>query len=106
MEMRAAISKHATEADITTYYTRVVEEQINVQVRALNASLGVNMLPSDEWPLDLQFFPETFETIEEAKAYLLPKCSKSWSSVCKCNRGYKDEPSWVLLNTCEGARRA
>ena len=35
MEMRAAISKHATEADITTYYTRVVEEQINVQVLSL-----------------------------------------------------------------------
>ncbi len=110
MEMRADISKNATEAEMTSAYTKLVSEQINVQIRAMNATLSPTFLPSDEWPLDLQFFPDIFETLEEAQAFLRPKCSKSWTCVCKSNRGYagrtsENEPSWVLLNTCESLRR-
>ncbi len=110
MEMRLHQSLQATEADVTASYTKFVSEQINVQILAMNATLPSGVLPSDEWPLDLQFYPDTFDTLEEAKSFLLPKCSKSWTSVCKSAHGYpgktsENEPSWVLLNTCEGVRR-
>ena len=75
---------------------------MNQHIAAVNASLRPGSIPAEEWPSEVLFFDEIFETIDEAEVFLKTKASKSLVAACKTTKGpvgTKDaeSPTWVFI---------
>ena len=75
---------------------------MNLHIAAVNASLNSSSIPAEEWPTEILFFDEIFETVDEAELFLQTKASKSVVAACKTTKGPvgtrdAESPSWVFI---------
>ena len=74
--------------------------QHNILMQSINTGRPGYSLGVGEWPTELRFYPDVFDTLEEAKSFGAANAGETWVAVCKSkkNRLQVDEMTWVLVS--------